>query len=146
MPTVNQVLENLRLDRRLRQKAFVVLTELLNNAVDHGLLGMESSSKTDQGFDHYVQERQQRLAALNEGFIKILATRSHYHNRNALQLMVMDSGPGFDTTGFSSMDSADEVASQAYGRGIRVVASLADRIRFLDNGASVEVEFTIDPD
>lgn len=146
VPTVNQVLENLRLDRRLRQKAFVVLTELLNNAVDHGLLGMESSSKTEQGFDHYVQERQQRLAALNEGFIKILATRSQYHNRNALRLMVMDSGSGFDTTSFSSMDSADEVATHAYGRGIRVVASLADRLRFLDNGASVELEFTIDPD
>lgn len=146
VPTVNQVMENLRLDERLRQKAFVVLTELLNNGVDHGLLGMDSSRKTDQGFDHYLAERQQRLGALNEGVIKVLATRSQQLDRKTLRLLVMDSGPGFDTTGLPALDATDDKAPQAYGRGLRVVSSLADGIRFLDNGASVEVEFTLDPD
>ena len=146
VPTVNQVMENLRLNERLRQRAFVVLTELLNNAVDHGLLGLDSTSKADEGFDHYIQERQQRLEALHQGFIKIMATRSHYLGRNVLKLMVMDSGPGFDISGYTTLEDGNEPSETAYGRGIRVISSLADRVRFLDNGSSIEVEFRIDPE
>ena len=33
---------------------------------------------------------------------------------------------------------------EVYGRGLKLVASLADGLRLLDKGASVEVEFGMD--
>ena len=65
IPTVNQVLENLMLDDSTRQRTFVVLTELLNNALDHGVLELESAHKSSDGFEHYIEERQKRLAKLD---------------------------------------------------------------------------------
>lgn len=146
VPTVNQVLENLRLNDPLRQRAFVVLTELLNNAVDHGLLGLNSSGKSGEGFEHYIEERQSRLAELEQGFIRVMASRSHYLKHSVLKLMVMDSGPGFDPSSNAALDDDNEAVTHPHGRGIRVVSSLADHVRFLDHGASIEVEFMIDPE
>jgi len=146
VPTVNQVMENLNLEDGLRQKAFVALTELINNAVDHGLLELESSFKRSS-FETYFEERQNRLEEIQQGFIKIMATRTYYQDRSALRLMVMDSGPGFDVPSHTAANTPQELSWQAYGRGIRVVASLADNLRFLDHGASVEVEFvTAEPE
>ena len=140
VPTINQVMENLNLEDGLRQKAFVALTELINNAIDHGLLELDSSFK-GRGFEAYVEERQSRLEELEHGFIRIMATRTHYQDRSALRLMVMDSGAGFSVPHQTTTDASGEPSWQAYGRGIRVVASLADSLRFLDHGATAEVEF-----
>lgn len=144
IPTVNQVLENLNLPASVRTRAFVVLTELINNAVDHGLLALDSVAKQENdGFEDYMEQREQLLATLDQGVIKVLATRAFNNGENRLRLMVMDSGSGFNSASFTDVSQSDAHSEKAFGRGIRLVASLVDSLRFLDKGASVEVEFLI---
>ena len=140
VPTVNQVLEHLMLDSDTRQRAFVVLTELLNNALDHGVLELNSAHKGDEGgFERYFEERRDRLERLDQGFIKISVSRNALLEHELLRLMVSDSGSGFD----APIDSVTGDASQFYGRGLQLVNNLADGLRFLDKGASVEAEFRV---
>ncbi|MDX1588118.1 MAG: SpoIIE family protein phosphatase [Oleiphilaceae bacterium] len=144
VPTVNQVLENLRLPAQLRARAFVVLTELINNAVDHGVLGLESVSKQEKdGFEDYMSRREELLQTLDQGFIKVLATRGHHDGESRVRFMVMDSGSGFNTADFATFASDPERDRFPHGRGIQLVASLVDSLQFLDNGATAEVEFVI---
>ena len=141
VPTVNQVLEHLMLNHDTRQRAFVVLTELLNNALDHGVLELDSSDKENQGgFERYFEQRRDRLEKLNHGFIKISVSRSALLRNDLLRLTVSDSGSGFT----AATDSATGDDNRIYGRGLQLVSNLADGLRFLDGGTSVEAEFRLD--
>ena len=141
VPTVNQVLEHLMLDRDTRQRAFVVLTELLNNALDHGVLELSSAHKENEGgFERYFEQRRDRLEKLDQGFIKISVSRSALLEYGLLRLMVSDSGSGFD----APIESDAGSANRFYGRGLQLVNNLTDGLRFLDKGASVEAEFRIE--
>lgn len=47
---------------------FTIIKELFVNALDHGLLGLDSNIKNGpDGFSNYVVERQKRLEAMTEG-------------------------------------------------------------------------------
>ena len=141
VPTVNQVLEHLKLDHDTRQRAFVVLTELLNNALDHGVLELDSSNKNDQsGFERYFEQRRECLGKLDHGFIKISVSRSALLDNDLLRLTVSDSGSGFAVV----TDSTAGNDYRTYGRGLKLVSTLADGLRFLDEGATVEAEFRIE--
>jgi len=145
VPTVTQLLENLRLPEMTRRRAFVVLTELINNAVDHGLLQLESAAKKGpDGFEHYIIQREEALANLKAGFIRVLARRTNADGRSLLRFMVIDSGRGFNTNSYTDFKDNRSDDDQAFGRGIRLVASMVDNLRFLDNGARIEVEILIE--
>ena len=49
-----------------------VLSELYANALEHGVLGLDSRLKHDaQGFADYYRERSLRLARQDDGFVRI---------------------------------------------------------------------------
>ena len=53
-----------------RQSLFTVMTELYLNALDHGVLGLDSNLKADpEGFQTYFQTRETRLAGLDSGHV-----------------------------------------------------------------------------
>ena len=53
-------------------KLFLVLAELVSNAIDHGVLGLDSSIKREpDGFQRYLQQRQERLVALTEASVEV---------------------------------------------------------------------------
>ena len=55
-----------------RERIYMVLAELFFNALDHGLLKLDSRLKeTPQGFGEYYSQRTKRLADLQEGRIEI---------------------------------------------------------------------------
>ncbi|TWI53919.1 histidine kinase-like protein [Pseudomonas duriflava] len=81
----------------LHIKTQLVLNELLNNAIDHGLLRLDSNLKCDAaGFSYFLAQRKQRLAKLRHGFVTLDLTWSHQEGRAVIQVEVGDSGPGFD--------------------------------------------------
>ena len=52
------------------QSLFTVMTELYVNALDHGVLGLDSNLKSDQdGFETYFLTRESRLARLDSGYV-----------------------------------------------------------------------------
>jgi len=111
-----------------------VLTEMFANALDHGVLKLDSTMKsTPQGYMDFYQEKQQRLETMQEGSIQI--TLSHEllgENTGRLTLHVIDSGEGFDHTSKNLTNKNDYS-----GRGLQLVSSLCTEMKILGKGNTV---------
>ena len=114
-----------------RTSMHTVLTEMFTNALDHGLLKLDSSMKnTPQGYTAYYQEKQRRLEAIKEGFLQISLEHEIYQEGGGrLSLHVIDSGEGFDYEPNTVIDS-----NQLYGRGLKLVSSLCDEFKIIGKG------------
>jgi signal transduction histidine kinase len=119
-----------------RRPLFTILTELYINALDHGVLKMDSKLKQgEEGFTNYFQQREQRLEALNEGKVHI-GLRIHRHaNGGYIVITIEDSGPGFDFSSLSQEASNETIYS---GRGILLVKSLVKQLHFFAPGNKAE--------
>lgn len=116
-----------------------ILAELYSNALEHGLLGLDSSLKNSaQGFARYYALRHERLLALMEGSIKFEMTHEPSEQGGKLILQVTDSGKGFV---IPTAQKQLGVISNYHGRGIRLIETLCQRLEFLPPGNSVIVEF-----
>lgn len=140
-PMVNQMLSHIGLSGRSADRAHVCVTELLNNAIDHGVLGLDSKLKNSpEGFDHFLAERRQRLDALTSGGVFIRANLDRLQGHYLLSISISDSGQGFDPKQYQySADNASPC-----GRGIRLVRELADGFRYSDDGATAEFQIVLD--
>jgi CheY-like chemotaxis protein/anti-sigma regulatory factor (Ser/Thr protein kinase) len=115
---------------------FLIVSELFNNALDHGLLGLDSSTKSwIGGFEIYMQQRAERLARLEQGRID-LSFLIHQHERKALlDISINDSGPGFDFRQLSIFgEEVSEDPPRPHGRGIPLVSSLCAELVFSGRG------------
>lgn len=119
-------------------RLYVVLSELFNNALDHGLLGLSSQLKDgSDGFERYLDERTMRLAELKQGEIEIEVTRLFSHKTRGIRIRVRDSGEGFDHHAYLANPQTGPLAP--YGRGIHLVRSMATSVVFSGCGNTVEV-------
>ncbi len=124
---------------------FLVLSELFNNALDHGLLGLDSVTKSwIGGFEIYMQQRAERLAKLSEGRIDLSFLLHQEGSRAVLDISVNDTGPGFDY-GQRLEDQAalSEANERAFGRGIALVRSLCDQIVYAGTGNKVWCRYIV---
>ena len=112
-----------------------ILSELYNNALEHGLLGLSSEMKqSEDGFLEYYTEREIRLAELNEGWVKINISLK----QGKVVLSVHDSGKGFD---YHALSQADD--ENAYGRGMSIINSVCDSFEYSHNGSKVTVHYSV---
>lgn len=131
---------------------FTILSELYSNALEHGLLQLDSSLKLNyQGFTHYYQARKERLATLQDGWIKVALDHRPDTAGGLLTIEVEDSGPGF--AGVQDRPAVAEPESQAlaseyggsaegyFGRGLGLVRALTDEMTFNASGNQVRVVF-----
>jgi anti-sigma regulatory factor (Ser/Thr protein kinase) len=111
---------------------FTVLSELLNNALDHGLLGLDSSVKnTPAGFAQYFNDRKNRLASLPDGYIRIGFCAQAAPEHGWLQIRVEDSGSGFDYVRWTPTPPG----RHSYGmRGLTLVKGLCASLEFEGRG------------
>lgn len=139
LPLMMQLLLQIPPLRHRAGTVFTVLTELYANALEHGVLLLDSSLKRDaEGFARYYQERQRRLDALTAGFVSIdLEIRSE-GGKGYLRISVRDSGPGFDV---QQALNAQHGAERLGGRGLRMIHQLSERFYWQPDGRSVSVEF-----
>lgn len=121
----------------IRSDLSTVLRELFNNALDHGLLNLDSSmKKSTGGFFEYFDLRLERLANLEEGFVSIAVKYSPEDKQ--LHMKIKDSGQGFD---YVNQVQADD--SESFGRGLPLVYELCKEVRYSDGGTCVDVVFDI---
>ncbi len=120
---------------------YTLLAELYSNALEHGILQLDSDLKSSaEGFTRYYELRQKRLSEVNEGLIRIHLNHSTTDEGGILRLRVEDSGPGFADGARVPVASDD---SQAYcGRGLALVEKLCDAVRYLGDGNEVEAVFS----
>ena len=128
---VSYLLEMERLEAE-RKSLFTVLTELYLNALDHGVLGLDSSLKSDpSGFETYFRTREKRLAALDGGYVKFELSVEQQAERRSILLRIEDSGKGFDYEDHTQLTNWQMALS---GRGIFLVQDLCDSLEYQGDG------------
>ncbi|MEN8167445.1 MAG: fused response regulator/phosphatase [Pseudomonadota bacterium] len=122
-----------------RQPLFTILTELFVNALDHGVLGVDSQLKQSEGgIGRYFELRERRLRELTEGCIRIGARVHPLDKGGLIVIQVEDSGDGFD---FDNWKRLPEDQQPFSGRGILLVESLCESLRFYAPGNRVEAVY-----
>lgn len=154
LPLVMNLLMEVEGLRPLGGQLYTLLAELFSNALEHGVLELDSSLKTGpQGFGQYYLEREQALAALSDGCVRLTLTHRPLPVGGELIMEVTDTGTGFSYARYASGDTTAGVTSETTpstgsaahakvqwdysGRGITLIQQLSDELTYLDDGRSV---------
>ena len=120
------------------ESIFLIVSELFNNCVDHGLLGLDSKLKnSSEGFSQYFELREKRLTE-REGYIKVIFSHQPIKNGGRLIIRMHDSGEGFDYQKLVSKLSENQ---EYHSRGIPLVNSICESLEYSDNGTRVKAVF-----
>ncbi len=140
LPLLTHLLVEIQGLRKSREHLYTVIAELFFNALDHGLLNLDSAMKsTSHGFMEYYKKRQDNLANLQEGQIKIICEHIPVDNGGKLLIRMEDTGAGFDYR--KALPRLRENMAPS-GRGIPLVRSLCENVSYFDKGNIVEAVYT----
>lgn len=109
---VKKLFEMYNLAPDMYPNILISLTEAVNNAIQHGNL-----NDTNKTVSIMVTKNQQRLCCI-----------------------VSDEGSGFDYENLPDPTRPENVEKEG-GRGVFLMKQLSDRINFLNNGSTVQLEF-----
>jgi anti-sigma regulatory factor (Ser/Thr protein kinase) len=149
LPLLLQALSELQGFESHRATLFLVLQELYSNALDHGVLGLSSDPKNGPGgFGEYLHQRGAALRGLTGGHVELELVHEPLADGGRFTIRVDDSGPGFDHAAFGGDPRApgdcdanndrDGDAPPRCGRGIALVRSVCESVRWSPRGNSVE--------
>ncbi len=139
LPIMMNVLRDIQGLQKYKEDLFLILSELYVNALDYGILHLDSSLKKQPGgFEKYYAERSKRLKKLKDGWIKITLADEKNNETGHLTIIVEDSGKGFDHSAFINAKTADQ---HTHGRGVLLVNSLATSLRYNTEGNRAEVRY-----
>ncbi len=126
--------------RAARADISMIIGELFNNALDHGLLGLNSDIKEEEdGILRYYEVRQERLKALIDGSITLRLSCNVTHGAGEFEIYCEDSGPGFD---FHAAMAATQDDDRHSGRGLRIIQQVGKQITFKNEiGSAIEVRY-----
>lgn len=141
LPYIMQAVNNLQPLHSGRTHLHTILTEMFANAIDHGLLRLDSSMKNSpQGYMDFYREKQHRLETMQEGSIQIsLEHRINNDSRGgSLRLTVIDSGDGY---AYVSESSSMRHKNAYSGRGLKLVSSLCTEMKILGKGNVISARY-----
>jgi hypothetical protein len=142
LPDLLQLLQEVHGLRAQSGALYSVLAELYSNALEHGVLGLDSSLKRDaKGFARYYQERNARLDELQDGYVRLHLQVTPTDDGGCLAVHIEDSGKGFDVERVMQRPLDDIRLS---GRGVSLIRQLGRNARWTDDGRSARVEFIWD--
>lgn len=139
LPYLLQLLQEVHGLRTQGGAIYSVLAELYSNALEHGVLGLDSSLKRDAaGFASYYQQRNARLESLQDGYVRVHLQVKPQGAGGCLVIRVEDSGKGFDVARVMERPLDDVRLS---GRGVSLIRQLGHNASWSDEGRSACVEF-----
>jgi len=116
-----------------RSNIFLLLSEAYNNALDHGVLGLDSNIKQqDDGFFKYYEMREKALASLVDAMIII--DMRYCPDTLSLYFIICDSGRGFNSKPDEPSSSNNE-----FGRGLSLLEEIAEKVTYNASGNQVEM-------
>lgn len=137
LPFVLQLITEVPGLRRCSGQVYTILAELFSNALEHGVLKLDSDlKKNPQGFSEYYEMRTKRLESLMEGFVNFELKHVPTETGGQLTVRIKDSGKGFDYQ--AKMKNEEK---QYCGRGIPLISSLCRSVEYRGCGNEVEVVF-----
>ena len=139
IPLLIQSMVHIQGLENFREDLFTILTELYNNALEHGVLKLDSSIKCDaEGFAEYYRLREERLQAIKDGEITIQLHHSPARDGGLLTICVKDSGSGFD---IASIFEKSASSAEFSGRGISLVQSLCSSLEYNAKGSEAKATY-----
>lgn len=134
-PLCNKFLQHIGIEQNFCQIIFLIVSEMISNALDHGILRLDSNLKEEpEGFTRYFQEREARLARLTSVDAIDLTLRWEPSPSGAqLVVSVEDTGEGYGCS--SVWAQRDDLLS---GRGLRMIKSLSKQVKIFPPGNRIE--------
>ena len=129
-------------------EVYTLLSELYNNALEHGVLALSSEWKNSpRGFTLYYQERQRRLSDTDGHFIRFSLSHESRTPGGRLRVICEDSGDGFDFVNYSAKESREAMAPGCSyaGRGLALLRRMAAHFQVHGRGNRVEVVYDWQP-
>lgn len=124
---------------RHKSNIFLILSEAYNNALEHGVLRMDSKLKRKRdGFVQYYNERDAKLVSLKDNFIELVI--EYIPDKNKLAIKVTDSGDGFNH--HIDLECNDE--NDDFGRGLKLLKEIASVVEYNDKGNEVYIEYLLE--
>jgi len=125
-----------------KERIYTVLSEFFANSLEHGLLGLDSSLKSDaNGFQEYFSQKEIRLAALEKGSIKIYLSQKNIDDNWCIVIKVVDSGKGFE----KEKEGLSLNENTGYsGRGIPLVCQICESVDYNDIGNEVKAIYSLE--
>lgn len=137
VPNILNTLKNFNFNESALSELNIIITELYNNSVDHGLLDLDSSLKQEEkGLEKYYNLRKERLNELSTGIIQF----DFCLDKNTLTIEASDSGKGFDYTTFISKPLVYEKHS---GKGLYIINQIASSVLYNFEKNILTVEYKI---
>ena len=148
VPLILGAIEQFEGVRPFTGRLFLVLSELFNNALDHGLLRLPSSLKVGaEGMDVFLDERSRRLSRLAVGAVEFeLTLRQSLDRAPMLHIGCADTGPGFDheqQVQEAMREPTNEEMLKGHGRGIPLLLRVCEEVRYSGSGNRVDVVFRL---
>lgn len=113
-----------------------LLSELFNNAIEHGLLALNSEMKDDpDGFLQYYQQREQRLQQLDDAHW-IRLDIDYQPQRFRIEFTLEHSGVGFEY-----QQQRHNNPDITYGRGILLASTLCESLHYSNEGKCVHAVY-----
>ena len=124
-----------------RSELYTIVAELYSNALEYGVLAMDSALKeTPEGFASYYAQRSRLLSELNAGWINVDISCIGDCSSGEVILQIEDSGRGFDFRGFR--EGAGEGSSAvANGRGLKLARELCKSLSHYSHGNYVRAVY-----
>jgi hypothetical protein len=139
LPYLLQLLLEIHGLREQSGALYSVMAELYSNALEHGVLGLDSRLKRNaEGFAQYYRQRNERLVQLSSGYVRVHVQVEPTATGGRMTLRIEDSGPGFDV---EQVLARPLDVDRLSGRGLGLVRQLSSDVRWSDGGRSVCVEF-----
>ncbi len=144
LPLLLNVLTEVPGLRKHTGSLYTILSELYSNALEHGVLGLDSGLKSSsEGFSQYYQLRSDLLEAVTEGYIRFHLAHHSEGDHGTLTIRVSDSGAGFQ---YKNYDKSKHKTAGYSGRGIALIRTMCQSLRYLGNGSEVEAIYTWEND
>ena len=123
-----------------REKIFTIISELYSNALEHGILGLDSSMKeTADGFEEYYKLRQERIENTRGHAVELVMIYKK-GTPDTIEIKVSDSGEGFD---YENTLAKIEEEKTTFGRGVLLLKSLCTQLEYSNNGTSVKAVYEV---
>ncbi|MEW6982816.1 SpoIIE family protein phosphatase [Colwelliaceae bacterium 6471] len=125
---LTELMKSQELPLQFVQRVFTVVTELVLNAIEHGILELDSEIKSEEdGFMLFYAEKERRLQHVDKkSYIDINV--DWQADRKQLRLEISDSGRGFSGDVFNVDDKL------TFGRGLNVVDKLSSSFEIIPPG------------
>jgi hypothetical protein len=142
VPLLLEIVQRIEKDEERGGEIFMILSELFNNALDHGVLKLDSKLKhSEAGMEKYFEERAERLANSQTGHIQLNLKKVLGNDGSALlRIQVCDSGEGFD---FERVSKEVAANTSLHGRGVVLLYNVCRSVQYFNGGSEVVVEFDL---